>query len=50
MRIIAKSTLRQYWQKHPLAESALKAWFNDASSANWRNPNDIRIFTVMPAF
>ena len=42
MRIIAKSTLRQYWQKHPLAESALKAWFNDARSANWRSPNDIK--------
>jgi len=42
MRIIAKSTIKQYWQKHPDVESALKAWFYDASRANWKNPNDIK--------
>lgn len=42
MRIIAKSTIRQYWQKHPDSESALKAWFEDTRRANWRNPNDIK--------
>ena len=29
------------WVK-TLAESALKAWFNDANRANWRSPHDIK--------
>ena len=28
MRIIARSTLREYWQKHPDTEQPLKAWFD----------------------
>lgn len=42
MRIIARSTLREYWQKHPDTEQPLKAWFDDASRANWQSPSDIK--------
>ncbi|PZV26937.1 MAG: addiction module toxin RelE [Snowella sp.] len=42
MRIIARSTLREYWQKHPDTEQPLKAWFDDTSRANWKTPSEIR--------
>lgn len=42
MRIIAKRTLRAYWEKHPDARSALQAWHADARCANWSSPADIK--------
>jgi mRNA interferase HigB len=42
MRIIAKKTLRDFWQLHPDAEEALKAWYHDAKHAAWQSPSDIR--------
>lgn len=42
MRIIARRTLREFWQKHPDAEQPLKAWFAEASQAQWLSPNDIK--------
>jgi mRNA interferase HigB len=42
MRIIARSTLREYWQKHPDTEQPLKAWFDDTSRTNWKTPSDIK--------
>ena len=42
MRIIARSTLREFWQKYPDSEQSLKAWFYDVKSANWQRPSDIK--------
>jgi mRNA interferase HigB len=42
MRIIAKKSLRDFWERHPDAEAALKAWYHDAKHAAWQSPNDIR--------
>jgi len=42
MRVIAVSTLRDYWVKHPQAEIPLRAWFADASRAAWKTPADIK--------
>ena len=42
MRVIAKKTLREFWTSHAESEQPLKAWFREASSANWRSPNDIK--------
>ena len=42
MRIIAKKTLREFWEYYPDAEQALKAWYQDASHSTWNSPNDIR--------
>ena len=42
MRIIARRTLREFWQKHPDAEQPLKAWFAEANQAQWLSPNDIK--------
>ena len=42
MRVIAISTLRDFWEKHPQAETPLRAWFADASRAEWKTPRDIK--------
>lgn len=42
MHIYAKATLKKYWQTHPEAREALKAWFADVSAARWRAPGDLR--------
>lgn len=41
MRIIARKTLRLFWERHPDAEQALKAWFHDTQLAAWNSPDDI---------
>lgn len=41
MRIIALSALREFWRIHPDAEIPLRAWYADASRADWRRPADI---------
>lgn len=41
-RIIAKSTLREYWVKHPDVEQYLKTWYDTAKSAKWLTPNDVK--------
>ena len=42
MRIIARRTLRDYWERYPQAEQPLKAWFREAASANWAGPEDVK--------
>jgi mRNA interferase HigB len=42
MRIIARKTLRDFWERHPDAEEALQAWYHDARHATWSTPVEIR--------
>lgn len=42
MRVIAVSTLRAFWKRHPEAEQPLKAWYEEASHAHWTQPSDIK--------
>ncbi|MCC9168928.1 type II toxin-antitoxin system HigB family toxin [Pontibacter harenae] len=42
MRVIAKRTLRGFWEKHADSEQQLKAWYNEAEQATWKSPNDIK--------
>lgn len=42
MRILSKSTLRAFWEQHPAAELALRAWYKDATAAAWATPNDVK--------
>ncbi|MEW5893739.1 MAG: type II toxin-antitoxin system HigB family toxin [Pseudomonadota bacterium] len=42
MKIIAIKMLRQFWEQYPDAEQPLKAWFDEAKKANWKNPADIK--------
>jgi mRNA interferase HigB len=42
VRVIARRSLREFWEKHSDAEQALRAWFHDARRADWRAPSDIK--------
>ncbi|PSR52303.1 addiction module toxin RelE [Adhaeribacter arboris] len=42
MRVIAKRTLRDFWEKHADSEQQLKSWYNEAEQADWKSPNDIK--------
>lgn len=41
-RIFAKSTLREFWEKHPDVEQYLKTWHDTAKHSDWKNPNDVK--------
>lgn len=42
MRIIAKSTLINFWKKFPETEQALKSWYDEVSNAEWSSPNRLK--------
>ena len=42
MRIIAKRTLRTFWESEPHAEQPLKSWYAIASKADWSSPTDVK--------
>ena len=41
-RIVAKRTLREFWEKHRDCEQYLKTWHQTVSSADWKSPNDVK--------
>jgi mRNA interferase HigB len=41
-RIFAKSTLRDFWERHPDSEQYLKTWYDTAMSSTWKSPNDVK--------
>jgi mRNA interferase HigB len=42
MQVIAKRTLRRFWQKHAQAEGPLKVWHAVVSQARWSSPQDVK--------
>jgi mRNA interferase HigB len=42
MRIISRRTLREFWNRHPEAEQALRSWHHDAQDADWQSSADIK--------
>jgi mRNA interferase HigB len=42
MQVIARRTLKQFWQRHPQAERPIRVWFAVVRKAQWRNPNDVK--------
>lgn len=42
MRIIARSTLIEFWNKHSEAKDSLQSWFLEAQTAHWASPQEIR--------
>lgn len=42
MRVIAISTLREFWTKHPESEQPLKEWYVKTCRAHWSSLNDIK--------
>lgn len=41
-RIIAKKTLREFWEKHADSEPYLKTWHETAKNSNWNSPNEVK--------
>jgi mRNA interferase HigB len=50
MRVISKATLVEFWQMHPASRHALQTWFEDASRAKWRSPQDIKLRYASASF
>jgi mRNA interferase HigB len=42
VRVIARRTLKSFWERHADAEQPLKAWFAEASQAEWNSMADIK--------
>lgn len=42
MRIIARATLRDFWEANADAEQPLKAWFHEVKDADWNSPHDAK--------
>ena len=42
MQVVARRTLREFWERHPQAEPPMRVWFALASKARWSGPNDIK--------
>lgn len=42
MQILAKSTLRRFWDIHAQAETPLKTWYAIVSKAEWTSPAHVK--------
>ncbi|MBO0699586.1 MAG: type II toxin-antitoxin system HigB family toxin [Zavarzinella sp.] len=42
MHVISKRKLRDFWERHPRAQSALEAWYQVAKHAEWETFADVR--------
>lgn len=42
MRIVAKSTLRVFWERFPQAEEPLLAWYREVEKDDWDDPVKVK--------
>lgn len=42
MRIFAKRTLREFWERHVDCELQLKSWFRETEKSNWKSINELK--------
>ena len=42
MRIIARRTLREFWEKYPDAEVPLVKWFKEVKRSSWKNFQELK--------
>lgn len=42
MRVIARRTLREFWEKHADCQQQLKSWYQEAEKASWKNLNELK--------
>jgi len=40
--VIAKRTLREFWEKHATSEQQLKSWFRETEKASWTTLNELK--------
>lgn len=43
-RIIAKRTIREFWEIFPDSKDYLETWYETVKGAEWKTPNDIKQF------
>jgi len=41
MRVIARRTLREFYERHAAARAPLESWFHEANAATWKTPKEI---------
>ncbi len=42
VRIIAKRTLREFWERHPNAKQPLASWYDRVRRTDWDTPANVR--------
>jgi len=42
VRVIAKKTLIEYYEKNKEIKNQLEAWYREAKNAEWKNPQEIK--------
>ena len=42
MRIIAKKTLREFWERHADAQQSLQSWYADVQQADWKSTAEVK--------
>jgi mRNA interferase HigB len=42
VRVIAKKTLREFWEKHNDCVEQLKSWYKEAEEAQWKTPQEVK--------
>lgn len=42
MRVIARPTLERFWKAYPDSEQSLKAWYQEARKADWKDPHAVK--------
>lgn len=42
MQVIAKRTLKQFWERYPRAEIPLRNWYQVVDKASWNTPADAK--------
>lgn len=40
--MVAKRTLRDFWEQNPDSEQQLLSWYRETSKADWESPNEIK--------
>jgi len=43
-RIIAKRTIKEFWERNPDSKDYLETWYETTREATWNSPTDIREF------
>ena len=42
MRVVAKKTIRDFWDLRSDCKCQLTSWYDEAVHANWKSPSDIK--------
>lgn len=43
MRVIAKRTLKEFWEKHADFKEQLTSWYRETEKSEWKNINELKL-------